>query len=532
MSRSYTLTNSGYGAIPDSVILKKNASTSFFHPDDLDQYQRSVLTDLSPDTPWLESDQTRRSHGSSGGVGSVEKLALRYSGARSEETPWLPDGTFLDHEFAIRDTRNVTNLPDFGGNGRHQEEIRASYTKFTSDEDFSVPSEGVNPVEMSRNIRGTQQEIADRLQIFDESFDSVQLGGAVNKINHSRIQQQTRDGTIIDLTEADSIQRKDPVAALSNSQIGVFGMSTPDHRVKISKYTNNRRIAPGDPSKWRDMQTNGRSHDILVERDKQYLNRSLVHLIRNLENHRHVALGSTSGAFREGLTNGQRRAQRITDNAGITSLLNVALSSGSAPLSANAKLSDGTINRRVVWKNNVRVTAAAADSTQVLADSMTTAIRAMKSHKTNKTRDLRDEVEAAAEQFSTSHKTMVRAGPGKPTVELLQRQSEDLREKKESLTVSNYSGVTPVIIDRHNADIDVDWSESRNSRNRGAVIKKEHAALVSTDAQFNPREFDLPPRREITHPSEASYVQLRAESSGGLSNDGMMPLLNVMIGED
>ncbi len=87
----------GSGSLmPESFYLKKMETTCIYEdPDQLENFYRQSLKDISPDKPFFESDQPRYNNF------SQDRLNLRHYGKRVETLPYLPDGTFLDHVLAL-----------------------------------------------------------------------------------------------------------------------------------------------------------------------------------------------------------------------------------------------------------------------------------------------------------------------------------------------------------------------------------------------------------------------------------------------
>ena len=108
------------------------------------------MVDFKPDkTHAIEAYEPRSSDDRGSGYQSASRLNLLHSGMRSTELPYLPDGTFLDHEFTIRDPRGIQNNPNMRETVKHAT-ARAAFIKFGNDSDYSVPESGINPVQMQK----------------------------------------------------------------------------------------------------------------------------------------------------------------------------------------------------------------------------------------------------------------------------------------------------------------------------------------------------------------------------------------------
>lgn len=227
-----------YGDMPYDMYLRKNEVTNMYeNPNDLNKYQRSLLTDFSPDEPFLASDDIRSSNDPDSGFQSTSRLDLLHSGARSSDDPYLPDGTFLDWEFMQKDPRGTALGPDMR---KHVEQqfARANLIKFYDDSDNSVPESGITPEQMVTNIRSLQGEFKRRFTNFDTARGNFNKSSAKNGTTNpnSILDKTTVDGVVLDITKTPNPLRPDATSMLSNDYKVSYRWSTPDHRVKVAKY--------------------------------------------------------------------------------------------------------------------------------------------------------------------------------------------------------------------------------------------------------------------------------------------------------
>lgn len=250
----------GSGSLmPESFYLQKMEQTCIYEdPDLMDNYYRQSLKDMRPDKPFFESDQTRRN------VFSKDRLNLRHTGKRTEATPDLPDGTFLDHVFLETDERGIAVDPDFK-KYRKQQEARGKFIKHGCDEDNSVPSSGWNPTQVTRDIRGQFYNVKNRMRIFDESMDSRHNGGTYQtKLTSTGACMQDSDERKPIMRDEMCYNRSNIVNDLSNNT-SIGWRRTTDHRFKISKYGMLRNNAPLSTQDWSKNRASARiEHDILL----------------------------------------------------------------------------------------------------------------------------------------------------------------------------------------------------------------------------------------------------------------------------
>lgn len=283
------------GTIPDDVYFKKIAvSEDQIDPYMVENHIRALMMDFRPDAPFFASDEIRRSDDPHGGTHGKELLALRHSGARTEEYPDLPDGLFLDFEFAERDPRGHAVDPNMRKMYEQQMD-RAAFIKLYDDSDFSVPESGVNPQEMVRRKTAGFYPYKDRTKIFEESFDSWHNGGTGKTLRKSSgLENLTLDGTIVDIADASVTNRADPISRLSADPTISYRYSTPDHKFKISRYDN---VRPGQQlmsQNWYDNRAQSHlGHLPPVSINGVLVNRMLANAIVDLQGQRESKQATT-----------------------------------------------------------------------------------------------------------------------------------------------------------------------------------------------------------------------------------------------
>ncbi len=243
------------GGIPDEQIYQKMYGHTNVEEDSgediLDADRRVILKDLSPDKPWLESQEPRNGGydphtgaARQGGSMSRGQLSLRFNGQRHEASPYIPD-QFLDQEFLVPDPRSCSQEPDFA-KMKGQERARGRFIKFYSDggSDMSIPESGINPTVMVKNIRqGAFTGGRDRLKIFSTSKDNMVLGYNPNPVsNSSRLPHVTADGTVVSIADVDAPYRSNRTTVLSNMDLG--WAAVPDQEFTVAKYGDMRAAAP------------------------------------------------------------------------------------------------------------------------------------------------------------------------------------------------------------------------------------------------------------------------------------------------
>lgn len=479
MSRPDTVVGQ-YGGIPYDEYLRKIQQTSYVEdPDQVEKHLRGLLADFRPDAPFLESDQARDPSDRGGGYGSRERLELRASGSRSGLDPYLPDGTFLDHEFLQKDPRGTQNLPNFD-DARKQSEYRMRYVKMSKDADPSIVESGINPAKMAKQIRGIQKEFAERYKNFEESMDSWHNGGTTQKGKTSTAALVTTDGTIMDLADATQDQRADPVSQLSNRAPAMLRLSDPDHRVKISKYGMVRAsmdLSQNDP---KNNLLNSQLDHKVVLREGAMVNRMIGAMILSAEGQRQTAQETAKGAdYSDSHVAINRELQKI-NRAMLEKVLRLQLDSESAAQSANQEFfaSRGSRNVARATKSDVR---AALDATEINHDIAQSMIQATR-QRAEKSKDVRKAIETSARDSGVYRVARVRPRSVEKVTDTLARHAEDLRWIEESKTAKQYAAVKPQqpVNGFETQDYEKYAKQSRETFQRVGAVKK--AAVLTTDA--------------------------------------------------
>lgn len=514
MSRVDTL-DGQYGTIPDDAYLRKIERTNISEdPMQVENYMRGMLADFRPDAPFLASDEARDPSDRGGGTHSTEILALRHSGGRSEEDPYLPDGTFLDHEFLERDPRGVQNLPDWN-EARRQKMARAAFIKFSNDESYSVPESGINPVQMRSLIRNSQQQFKDRYTNFEESQDAWHNGGTMQTTRSSVLPNVTTDGTILDLTDSSVRNRQDAVARLSNNTTGTPRYTTPDHRVKIARYGNIRPMQSMNAQNWNNNRSSAyMDHQIPVEINGQMVNRMLAALIIDIEGQRANKQSVAQGAqYGDSTVNQTHQARRHLNPEDVMKIAMIGMNSRTQTKSAHshydgmmmsrahANISDGD-NRFVQNQTMVNID---------MAKSMTQVNRRVTA---NDRKDMRESIAKSAAQKGVFYEAKnARATRASRTTDIM-REGLDTRHIEDSKTVKNYSLVTPMKhrTTHENTDNENFGAHSLSNNTRTKNYRAKNITTATHDYDIDMQEFR---DADIRHTGPAEYMaRTRPEDDG------------------
>jgi hypothetical protein len=233
MAGTDTVVGSG-SLMPEDMYLRKCESTCLYEsPSLIYDYNRNELKKEGPVKPFFESDQKRERTNSN-------FLTFRDCGKRTYTEPWLPDGTFLDHQFTEKDSRSLMNGPDMRKHADQQYK-RGGYYNYRSDEDFSIPESMIHPEIYRQKIRETQQQIKDRMNIFSTAEIGWHNGGVTQK---SLTAPHPVDSTIASaevntIADLSLANRASKTHNLSNDT-SIGWRRSVDHKFKVAHYGQTR----------------------------------------------------------------------------------------------------------------------------------------------------------------------------------------------------------------------------------------------------------------------------------------------------
>lgn len=219
--------------IDSKRIINKYELTPLIESGDiLDNFYRETLKDFTPDAPTLASDEQRKN------TDSISKLNVRQFGRRAPKEAFAPD-LFLGD--TTKDNRSIHNGPMMGDYQKQIWHRKDNFKKsFKNDADNSIPSEGISEGKMMKNKISTYKGFKERYKNFEESTDSWITGYNMKAAKISKVNNSEFDNTIADLNDvADLKSRRDYITALSNQALPKGWDSTPDHKIKIARYTKN-----------------------------------------------------------------------------------------------------------------------------------------------------------------------------------------------------------------------------------------------------------------------------------------------------
>lgn len=262
------------------IINKYEVTPLIESGDILDNYYRETLKNFEPDTPTLASDEKRKN------TDSISKLNVRQFGRRAPKEAFAPD-LFLGD--TTKDNRSIHNGPMMGDYQKQIWHRKDNFKKsFKNDADNSIPSEGISEGKMLKNKISTYKGFKERYKNFEESSDNWITGYNMKAAKVSKVENSEFDNTTVNLNDvADLKSRRDYVTMLSNQALPKGWESTPDHKLKIARYSKNlksKNLNDVDLRKNRDKQ----SADIKIAEKADMENQLVSQLSTTIENFKNI----------------------------------------------------------------------------------------------------------------------------------------------------------------------------------------------------------------------------------------------------
>ncbi len=189
MSENYIGTRRGREASGDfsfEMFPEKYEATHMEEdPEQVDQSWRDTLMDLSPEAPTFAHEAARRN------PYSKDFLNLRDGGSRVTTDPWKNED--YDTQLHDKDPRGWSTEQNWAEYRRVMEN-KMSQIDFRDDGDYSVPSQGIHPNTMYKNIKSAFYWTKDRMKWFATSKDAWHNGG-------TGLQIKQRDAKAVGFTD-------------------------------------------------------------------------------------------------------------------------------------------------------------------------------------------------------------------------------------------------------------------------------------------------------------------------------------------
>lgn len=479
-----------YGTIPESEYLRKIQVVPTSYQEDsenVENYMRNLMKDFRPDEPYLESDYKRDPSDRGSGPHSESVLNLRHAGVfGATDDPYLPDGTFLDHEFAERDPRGIATGPDMRKHYEQQLD-RAAFIKFYNDDDYSVPSDGINPAKMISNIKAGFYPYKDRYKNFEESMDSWHNGmNGIVRQGGCDINKTSLDGTIMDLTESCVKTRRDAVAQLSGDPTVAYRYSTPDHRFKIAKYGMIRVNQDKSYQNWDNTRRSTYlNHANMAIIDGTRVNRMLANLIIDIEGLRDTKQIVTQGAAYSDSAVNQLSKKKLNKDD-IYKIIRI----GNVNTQALDKEIDGKAIHRYGKKpmNDQRNLSNSIQFNHAIVKNIEQATKKFKELDKEGFVNLRKKIEHSATENGIYKETSNRRLIEKYKSSNTTRNTEDNRYIEEQKEIFNYSGIKP---SKERKDHDnIDYEKYGNESSKSVLRKGKRKENIIHSVNDNDQEQD------------------------------------------
>lgn len=224
------------GDIGYEPYLAKLERSQIYEPrGQLDIDRRTILMDRTPDEPLFESDFPSERQYSKQALGLRSDMTRGKPGLRV----YLPEGTFLDHEFMERETRDQGDNPDFKNFTVHSR-VRAGGHRFGTDEPLATNEQELAGMKLIRQRAQSMKDARGRLKVFSTSKDGMAAGRSMVMTPDSRPRHHTHDGTLVD---SNTSQIYKDATGLIDARTHVSWLTEQDADFKVAKYGQISRLA-------------------------------------------------------------------------------------------------------------------------------------------------------------------------------------------------------------------------------------------------------------------------------------------------
>jgi len=221
----------GFEMFPD----KYEATNLEEDPNQIEDSWRNTLMDLSPEAPTFAYEEPRRN------TYSRDFINLRDGGARVNTLPAKNED--FDTQFHDKDPRGWSTEQPWDEYRRVMAN-KMSNIDFKDDGDYSVPSQGIHPNTMYKNIKGAFYWVKNRMKWFSTSKNAWHNGGTGKFKFHNPKAVGFTDiedtSSMVDLRYQEAEGRSHKTTQLSNivhtGSKFLRANTTTDHEVKVAGY--------------------------------------------------------------------------------------------------------------------------------------------------------------------------------------------------------------------------------------------------------------------------------------------------------
>jgi hypothetical protein len=297
------------GYMPPEMHLKKLEQTCMYEREDLlNDFFRSTLKDTTPDAPSFAQDLPRETQDEL----RSNVLNIRHSAARTPAEPIHPD-LFLG--FTERDKRGYHNSGPDMRKYVNESKKRTRYIDFVSDHasDWTVPGGTRSDVRFIKDLRKTFEASRQRIKVFSTARDNRSVGFTGFKTGGmATVAKTTLDGTILDINDANGLQRKDNTK-LKEDLIKVGYRQTGDHRFAVAQY---------GLTSARQKHYNIHSANSHVQEDRKFdihpsevKNRLLINMMKEVDRRKHLEVyrHDMKDSFQESV-NSQNKIRKLVSD--------------------------------------------------------------------------------------------------------------------------------------------------------------------------------------------------------------------------
>ena len=444
-----------------------------------DNYMRGLLKDFRPDKPVFASDIVPSSNY------STDLLSLRYNGSRSSELPYLPDGTFLDQEFMIKD-KNREGMPNMQQHVKHQR-ARQKFYKFSNDEDHSIHENVMTDRDINNKIKSGYKIFKSHYRNFKESKDNKTYTNVIHE-QKSNMDKVVHTGLRTKLS--DSQNKNKQINGITEGFFDTKKKSQSSQRSKVAKYGLVRKLQTTN-----DMPNRESRLDNIINVTTEQNNKAIANMIIDVDQIRMKNRASVEG-IEYGKSN--MAANRITIAPKIDpEIINRLF--GSQAKTPHELLNQQAVNRTTgknVDNRHMKVT----EINHEVLESMK-----LSNKKLNKmeVKDLRENIIQSSEDFNIYNTSSNKSHGEKFKTSNQTRYAEDNRDLDDGTSIMNYAGFAPPVDNNkfYSINHEAFGSKSQNNFNREQqMIHESKIDVENYECEKTANEFDTFDRADRMKP--------------------------------
>jgi hypothetical protein len=394
--------------------------------------------------------------------------------------------------------------PDFTKAKDHMY-ARGSLINFYPDNDDSVTSGHINPLDMQENISQSIPVLKNYLKIFSTSFDGRSTKAYMPKFDGfckdiSTIDHENPE--IVDMNAATCVNRADATTRLSNAtQIGWW--QDIDTRFDVSKYGQIRPEAPFSKDWHKTLRAPQPDQMITTSYEGAPIGRDLALFMIDFVHRKQMLHDNAQNVlFGKGLVN-VNSARKMTKED-ISHLI-----ARSAAASSHANYEDARVGRPSLIPRvdlNVRTKVVI---NPIIVDFLNEALHLGRKNPKRQMRDLRDDILTTALDTGIYQTAANRATGALPDAHLNRETDESQTREVEKKPIQNYAGLRPPIAieSRNNATYEAYKTTSKTRANQRSRETYERKTVEDYNGDMEPAELEGLTKNRVSRGVGKKYLR-------------------------